>query len=99
MDTHVPHAGCTRAGDALGPRASPAATGTLPYQWHHFPLQDAVAERVASQSGGALSFLDVSMLYTRPDGHAHDCLHYCAPGPLDEGARVLFGMLQQGELG
>ena len=93
------HAGCTPAGDALGPRASPAAATTLPYQWHHFPLQDAVTERVASQSGGALSFLDVSMLYSRPDSHARDCLHYCAPGPLDEGARVLLGMLQQGELG
>ena len=42
-----------------------------------------------------ISVIDMSQLYLRPDAHtgkkflllnkkaAHDCLHYCIPGPVD----------------
>lgn len=63
------------------------------YQWAHFPRQDAAAEAAARASRGLLHFMDMSMLYSRPDGHGAECLHWCVPGPLGEGARVLQAML------
>eukprot|EP00931_Biecheleriopsis_adriatica_P065048 TRINITY_DN39667_c0_g2_i1.p1 TRINITY_DN39667_c0_g2~~TRINITY_DN39667_c0_g2_i1.p1 ORF type:complete len:161 (-),score=15.43 TRINITY_DN39667_c0_g2_i1:24-455(-) len=40
--------------------------------------------------------LDMSFLYQRPDGHTGDCLHWCAPGPLNTIGQVFLSMLQQG---
>ena len=85
------------------------STGWL-YNWPSFPAFDLEAKVAAARSGGLLSFMDISMLYDRPDGHCQllthntdqptepnpnfDCLHYCTPGPLDEAARVLQHLLQ-----
>ena len=70
------------------------------YNWKLFPDFDKEARAVSDASDGDLHFLNVSMLYERPDGHVlyphnegADCLHYCTPGPLDAAARQLQHML------
>jgi hypothetical protein len=53
-----------------------------------------------SQGRAQLGVIDMSPLYLRPDAHAlGDCLHFCAPGPLDLFAQLMLASLAAGELG
>lgn len=49
---------------------------------------------VGAASGPRMSYIDMSPLLYRPDAHPKDdCLHYCAPGPLDIFPRLLLQRL------
>ena len=69
------------------------------YNHFLFPSMDeAVRQRLQESPDARMRYMDISLLYSRPDGHARDCFHYCAPGPWNEVARLLLTMLQSGEL-
>jgi hypothetical protein len=64
-------------------------TGEMPYHWGDFHRQNMLAKAVIEGQG--MVYLDVAALTRlRRDQHrgwaptnAGDCLHYCAPGPVD----------------
>ena len=99
------HQNCVQWGPNAGPQVPFAGyvenSTDFIFNWAAFPHFDRMARSVAESSDGALHFMDVSMLYERPDGHSGtassqagfpvsiDCLHYCTPGPIDDVARLL----------
>lgn len=75
-------------------------------KWDWFDWYDEYARNVTTLSGHSsssgvsassapqMSYLDMSPLLYRPDAHPkEDCLHYCAPGPLDLFSRLLLHRL------
>jgi len=77
------------------------------YNWQLFRSLDEFAERKCSSDPSlGFEFLDMSLLYLRPDGHVSalegdtaqhtekiDCLHYCMPGPLNIFSQLLLHRL------
>jgi hypothetical protein len=68
------------------------------YMWGQFDLFDKLGKEYAYRGG--MGVLDMFPLALRPDGHPGgiDCLHYCAPGPMDVVGTLLLTMLHTGEL-
>jgi hypothetical protein len=63
---------------------TPIKPQNVPFHWNEFEGQNALAKPVIEGQG--MVFLDVAALSKdRSDNHrgAWDCLHYCAPGPVD----------------
>eukprot|EP00746_Dinoflagellata_sp_MGD_P159694 gnl/MRDRNA2_/MRDRNA2_86747_c0_seq11.p1 gnl/MRDRNA2_/MRDRNA2_86747_c0~~gnl/MRDRNA2_/MRDRNA2_86747_c0_seq11.p1 ORF type:complete len:380 (+),score=91.65 gnl/MRDRNA2_/MRDRNA2_86747_c0_seq11:73-1212(+) len=66
------------------------------YTYDLFPTYDAMAREKLEPLG--VKFVDLSPLYLRGDAHPvgqRDCLHFCAPGPVDIFPRVLHHVLQE----
>jgi hypothetical protein len=66
------------------------------YTYDLFPTYDAMARHKLEPLG--VKFVDLSPLYLRGDAHPvgqKDCLHFCAPGPVDIFPRVLHHVLQE----
>jgi len=67
------------------------------YTYDLFPKYDAMAREKLTPLG--VKFVDLSPLYLRGDAHPNnhgDCLHFCAPGPVDIFPRLLHHVLQEG---
>ena len=87
-DTPSGHPGCGKPAVRNGPPVtSPLSYAGMPYHWDEFPSQN---EAVRGLVGGYVNavFWDVSAVTSqRADSHLvgpkNDCLHYCAPGPVD----------------
>jgi hypothetical protein len=74
------HMGCEKHET---PGALPSKSD-MPWHWAQFEAQNALARPVVEGQG--MVFLDFAALSKdRRDQHrgAWDCLHYCAPGPVD----------------
>jgi hypothetical protein len=83
------------------PLSSPPFIDNSPddrYLWGHFDLFDKLGKEFAYKRN--MSVLDMFPLALRPDGHPtlRDCLHFCAPGPLDIIGTLILTMLHTGEL-
>jgi len=66
------------------------------YTYDLFPTFDAMAREKLTPLG--VKFVDLSPLYLRGDAHPigqKDCLHFCAPGPVDIFPRLLHHVLQE----
>lgn len=82
-------AGCSRDRDpdtTLHPLDIGRTTKHDSYNWGHFFHRDQWTIRQLQHHG--IPFLDMRMLYARTEAHPFyfpgwDCLHFCAPGPLD----------------
>lgn len=68
------------------------------YNHFLFPTMDEVVKNHIAATGAPIKFMDMSMLYSRPDAHTSDCFHYCAPGPWNDAARVFLGWLVGGDV-
>ena len=99
-DTPPGHPGCdtkrVRFGRPL--RAPLTPRSDWPYHWGEFPAQnEALRELLAREHPRVLLLSVTGATALRADSHygGKDCLHYCAPGPVDAWAeqlhRVLWG--------
>ncbi len=82
---------CERYDD---PQSQPLTVApTAPNHWGSFASQNGIASRLAEKHGAA--FLNVyTATALRPGGRMpDDCLHFCAPGPVDDWARLLLAYL------
>jgi len=87
----------TVSGAGCGPINTIAVDHADPsYTYDLFPTYDAMAREKLSPLG--VKFIDLSPLYLRGDAHpTHqgDCLHFCAPGPVDIFPRLLHHVMQE----
>ena len=86
------------------PAARGGETGTRQFGYEHMERQNALVRRVLREwlPDGAVEFIDAAALSNRrADRHVlwggsaiPDCLHYCAPGPVDDWSALFALQLQ-----
>jgi len=103
------HVNCTSAKEPIPTRQViiPHEENDL-FNYYNQRIFDNMSKNISTTLGFKL--IDMEPLHYRPDAHpykkllphkraAHDCLHYCMPGPLDVFSHILLNMLHTGELG
>lgn len=95
IETNIDCLGHPDCATHKGPLHQPPKVVSNVWNWANFPRQNQLAKSFVQ--GNGFIYLDVdAMLSLRPDGHlnAHDCLHYCIPGPLDVVVELFFNLMR-----